>query len=211
MKEALFYKKLKNKIVQCQLCPHFCVLKENELGKCLARKNIEAKLVSLSYGKPVAMHVDPIEKKPLYHFLTGTKSFSIGTAGCTLKCLFCQNVEIAHANPEDFPTNLIKPEEIVKLALKNNCKSISYTYTEPVTEIEYVLDIAKLAKESELKNIIVSNGYINEKPLRVLCKYIDAANIDMKGFTDKFYKQNCFGKLEPILKTLKILKEKKSG
>src|SRR3989344_4256921 len=149
MKEALFYKKIKNKIVQCQLCPHFCVLKENGLGKCLARKNIKGKLISLSYGKPVAMHVDPIEKKPLYHFFPGTKSFSIGTAGCTLKCLFCQNAEIAHANPDQFPTKFIEPKQIVQLAKKNNCKSISYTYTEPTAFYEYVLDIAKLARKQD--------------------------------------------------------------
>lgn len=209
MKEALFYKKLKKNVVQCQLCPNFCVLKENGLGKCLARKNIEGKLISLSYGKPVAMHVDLIEKKPLYHLLPGTKSFSIGTAGCTLKCLFCQNVEIAHANPDQFHTKFIEPKQIVQLAKENNCKSISYTYTEPVTQIEYVLDIAKLARKNKIKNVIVSNGYINEKPLKLLCKYIDATNIDLKGFTDEFYNKNCLGKLKPVLNALKILKKNK--
>jgi len=209
MKEALFYKKLKNKIVQCYLCPNFCVIKENELGKCLARKNIRGKLISLSYERPVAISIDPIEKKPLYHFLPGTKTFSIGTAGCTLKCLFCQNAEIAQKSPEDFPVNIIKPKKIVKMAKENNCKSISYTYTEPTAFYEYVLDTAKLAKKQGIKNIIISNGYINEKPLKELIKYLDAANIDLKGFTEEFYKKNCLGKLKPVLNTLKILKKNK--
>jgi len=209
MKEALFYKKLKNKIVQCFLCPNFCVIKENELGKCLARKNIRGKLISLSYERPVAMSIDLIEKKPLYHFLPGTKTFSIGTAGCTLKCLFCQNAEIAQKSPEDFPVNIIEPKKIVKMAKENNCKSISYTYTEPTAFYEYVLDTAKLAKKQGIKNIIISNGYINEKPLKELIKYLDAANIDLKGFTEEFYKKNCLGKLKPVLNTLKILKKNK--
>lgn len=207
MKEALFYKKLKNNIVKCELCPNFCVLKENQLGKCLARKNVKGRLISLSYGKPVAINSDPIEKKPLYHFLPGTKSFSIATAGCTFKCLFCQNAEIAHKSPDQIPVMYVEPEKIVRLALENKCKSISYTYTEPVTAIEYIIDIAKLARKVGLKNIIVSNGYINEKPLLDLCKYIDAANIDLKGFNESFYKKNCFGSLKPVLKTLKILKD----
>ncbi|MDD5649964.1 MAG: AmmeMemoRadiSam system radical SAM enzyme [Candidatus Nanoarchaeia archaeon] len=207
MKEAKFYKEYKN-YLQCQLCPNYCIIKENETGKCYARKNIKRKLISLSYGKPVAMNIDPIEKKPLYHFLPGTKTYSIGTAGCTFKCLNCQNQDIAHANPEDFSTKFIEPKEIVKLAIKNNCKSISYTYTEPTAFYEYMLDIAKIAKKNKLKNIIVSNGYINEKPLIELCKYIDAANIDLKSFNEKFYKNVCFGSLKPVLNTLKILKNK---
>ena len=210
MKEALFYKKLKNNIVQCVLCPNFCVIKENNKGVCLSRKNISGKLVSLTYGKPVAMHIDPIEKKPLYHFIPGTKSFSIGTAGCTLKCLFCQNAEIAQVDPKDFSTNkFIEPKNIVKEAINKGCQSISYTYNEPVSCIEYVLDIAKLARKNKIRNIIVSNGYINEEPLKKLCKYIDAANIDLKGFTEEFYKNNCLGKLKPVLNALKILKKNK--
>ena len=209
MKEALFYKKLKNKIVQCQLCPNFCVIKENSLGKCLARKNINGRLISLSYGKPVAMHVDPLTKKPLYHFMIGADTFSIGTAGCTLKCANCQNYEIAHKSPEEIPTKFISPKEIVESAIKNNCKSISYTYSEPTAFYEYVLDIAKLARKNKIKNVIVSNGYINEKPLKRLCKYIDAANIDLKGFSEEFYKKNCLGKLKPVLNSLKILKKNK--
>lgn len=206
MKEALFYKKLKKKVVRCFLCPNFCVINENELGKCLARKNINGKLISLSYGKPVAINIDPIEKKPLYHFLPGTKTFSIGTAGCTLKCDFCQNYEIAQTSPEDFSAKVIGPEEIIKKARENNCRSISYTYNEPTAFYEYVLDIAKLARKNKIKNIIVSNGYINEEPLKRLIKYIDAANIDLKGFTEIFYKKNCFGSLKPVLNALKILK-----
>ena len=209
MKEALFYKKLKNKTVQCQLCPHFCALKESEIGKCKARKNIKGKLTSLSYGKPIAINIDPITKKPIHMFLQGTKTFSIGTAGCTLKCLFCQNAEIAHASPEQFKTKFREPKEIVRLAEKYKCPSISYTYNEPVTEYEYMLDIAKLAKKNKIKNILVSNGYINQEPLKELCRYIDAANIDLKAFTDEFYRKTCKASLNPVLETLKTLKKEK--
>lgn len=209
MKEALFYKKLKNKIVQCQLCPHFCALKEDEIGKCKARKNINCKLISLSYGKPVAIHIDPITKKPIYRYMQGTETFSIGTAGCTLKCSFCQNAEIAHASPEQFKTEFREPIEIIRLAKEYNCPSISYTYSEPVTMYEYMLDIAKLAKKHKIKNIMVSNGYINQEPLKELCKYLDAANIDLKAFREEFYKTTCKAKLEPVLETLKTLKKQK--
>lgn len=203
----MYYKKLKNTI-QCQLCPNYCIIKNNNVGICKTRKNINNKLYSLSYGKPIAINIDPIEKKPLYHFLPGTKTFSLGTAGCTFKCLNCQNADIAHASPEDFKVNYLSPEEIIALAIKANCKSISYTYSEPTAFYEYMLDIAKLTKESNIKNILVSNGYINEKPLLELTKYLDAANIDLKGFNENFYKKICFGSLNPVLNTIKILKKK---
>ncbi|MDD5133408.1 MAG: AmmeMemoRadiSam system radical SAM enzyme [Candidatus Nanoarchaeia archaeon] len=209
MKEALFYKKLKNKIVQCQLCPNFCVLKENEPGKCLARKNISGKLISLSYGKPIAMNIDPIEKKPFFHFMPGEKVFSIGTAGCTFKCLNCQNFDISQISPEDISTQFVSPEEIIDKVKKSGCKIIAYTYSEPTTMFEYMLDICKLAKKEKIKNVFVSNGYINEKPLQELCKYIDTANIDLKSINNEFYEKICSGKLEPVLKALKILHKNK--
>src|SRR3989344_3555281 len=142
MKRALYWNKLKNKILQCQLCPHFCVIKENEVGKCRVRKNINGILYSLSYGKPVSINLDPITKKPLYHFLPNTFTFSIGMAGCHFSCSFCQNYSLSQNGPGDFFGQEISPEELVKEALKSGCPSISYTYSEPLISFEYVFEIA---------------------------------------------------------------------
>jgi len=209
MKEAMFYKKLKDKKVQCNLCPHNCTINEDDTGKCNVRKNIKGKLYSLVYNKPCAIQVENIEKKPLYHFLPGSKVLSIGTFGCQLDCWNCQNYNISQANPEKYQINEVSAEEIVKLSEENNCKSIAYTYTEFTVFYEYALDIAKLAKKKGIKNVIVSNGYINEKPLKELCKYIDGANIDLKSLDNNFYKKYCGARLSPVLNSLKILKEKK--
>ena len=205
MKEALYYKKLKNKIVQCQLCPKFCTLEPAKTGDCKARKNINGKLKSLVYPHPISIAIDPIEKKPLFHFLPSSTALSIGTTGCNLHCKFCQNADTSQANIGDYPTKKIKPKEIVRQAIKNNCKVIAYTYNEPTIFYEYVLETAKLAKKAGIKNIIVSNGYINQEPLKELCKYIDAANIDLKSFTEKFYKELTTASLQPVLETIKTL------
>ncbi len=209
MKEALFYKKLKNKIVQCQLCPHFCTLKPGERGKCHVRENQNGKLVSLVYGKPCSLALDPIEKKPFYHFLPGEMALSIATPGCNLKCKHCQNWEISQSLPEKVPLMNFPPKKIIEEAKKKNVKVISYTYTEPTIFYEYMLDTAKLAKKSGIKNTIVSNGFINPLPLKELCKFIDGANIDLKSIKNDFYKKICDGKVNPILETLKILKREK--
>jgi len=208
-REALFYKRVKDNILQCELCPRYCVIKENEVGNCGVRKNINGKLYSLVYGKPVSANIDPIEKKPLYHFLPGSKSFSIGTVGCNFHCLNCQNYEISQAKFEEISHMDLPPKKVVEQTIKFKCKSISYTYTEPTVFYEYMLDSAKLAKKKNIKNVMVSNGFINEKPLLELCKYIDAANIDLKAFDDNFYKKICEARLEPVLNTLKILYNKK--
>ncbi len=208
MKEALYYKKVKDKVVQCILCPRFCVIKKGMRGNCGVRKNTKGKLYSLVYGKPCAVHVDPILKKPLSHFLPDSLSYSIGTAGCNLSCLYCQNYSISQAKPEDIPSLDMPPKAIVEDAIANDCESIAYTYTEPTIFIEYVLDTAKLAREKGLKNVIVSNGFINEEPLKELCKVIDGANIDLKG-NDKFYREMSNAKIEPVLNSLKVLKEEK--
>ena len=208
MKEALFYKKLKNK-VQCNLCPHNCVIKEESTGLCRVRKNIKGKLYSLVYAKPVAIQLDPLTKKPLYHFLPGENALSIGTVGCQMACWSCQNYHISQANPEEYQINEVPPEKIIEMCIKNNCRVIAYTYNDPVVFYEYMLDIAKLAKKNGIKNIIVSNGYINEEPLKELCKYIDAANIDLKSMSNKFYEKYCNGRLAPVLNCLKILKKEK--
>ncbi len=209
MKEASYYKKLKNGNVKCVLCPRECVIKQNSYGFCNARKNIDAKLYSMVYARPCAVHIDPIEKKPLYHFIPGEKALSVGTIGCNLECKHCQNFTMSRAKPENILTEEISPEELVELAIKNKCRIISYTYNEPTVFFEYMLDCAKIAKKQEIKNTIVSNGFINQEPLKELCKYIDGANVDLKSFNNKFYKNICSAWLEPVLESLKTLKQKK--
>jgi len=209
MKEALYYKKLEKYVVQCNLCPRICTIQESATGNCGVRRNIKGILYSLVYGKPCTVNIDPIEKKPLFHFIPGSTTYSIATAGCNFHCLNCQNWTISQAKFEQVAYRIMPPEKVVEDALKNDCESISYTYTEPTIFYEYMLDIAKLAKKQHIKNVLVSNGYINQEPLKLLCKYIDAANIDLKSIKEDFYKDICSGKLKPVLDTLKTLKEKK--
>lgn len=205
--EAMYYKKLPGKKVKCLLDPLECELAEFERGICRVKANIGGELKSLVYGKIASAHVDPIEKKPLFHVLPGSRSFSIATAGCNLGCVFCQNWELSQSNPEDIPHYNLSPEEVVELAIKNKCDTIAYTYSEPVIFYEYMLDTAKLARKKGLKNLMITAGYINPEPLRELCKYIDAANVDLKGFTDEYYRQIVFGDLETVLQALKIMQE----
>lgn len=207
-KEALFYKKLKEKQVQCRLCPKFCIIKKDEYGNCNVRKNIDGKLYSIVYGKPCSIAIDPIEKKPMYHFLPSTKSLSVATVGCNFHCAHCQNWRISQAKAEEVPHLDVSPEQIVSQAKENNLKSISYTYTEPTVFYEYMLDIAKLAKKQRIKNMIVSNGFINKQPLKKLMPSLKGANIDLKGNAE-FYEKICDGKIEPVLETIKALHEKK--
>ena len=191
MKEAFLYKKRKE-FVKCNLCNHRCIIKQGEVGMCGVRKNINGELFSLVYGKAVAMNIDPIEKKPLYHFLPGTKSFSFGTVGCNLSCLFCQNYDISQISKGDEAKIVgrdLLPEELVNMALENECKSISYTYTEPTIFFEYAYDTAKIAKENGLKNVFVSNGYMTEEAFDMIKPYLDGINIDLKSFNDTFYKK----------------------
>jgi pyruvate formate lyase activating enzyme len=205
MKEADFYKKLKADTVQCQLCPHFCTIKDGERGKCHIRENRKGKLYSLVYGKAISTAVDPIEKKPLFHFMPGTKSYSIATVGCNFACQFCQNYEISQATEiygRDMP-----PAKIVEDAIDNGCKSIAYTYTEPTIFYEYAFDTAKLAKKKGLKNIFVTNGFINPEPLKKIRPYLDAANIDLKSFRDGFYKELIGARLQPVLDSIKLYHE----
>ncbi len=206
LKEALYYQPLDNEDVQCLLCPRKCVIANNKRGFCRVRENRLGVLYSLVYSRPCAVHVDPIEKKPLFHVLPGTRSFSIATVGCNLQCKFCQNWQISQAWPEDIPYEDMPPERVVGLAVANNCPSIAYTYTEPTIFYEYMLDTAKLARQAGVMNVMHSAGFINEKPLRQLCRYMDAANIDLKG-SDRFYNQFCLGNREDVLRTLRILKE----
>jgi pyruvate formate lyase activating enzyme len=207
LKEALFYKQLDDKMVQCFLCPRNCIIKNLTRGFCKVRENLNGVLYTLVYAKPVALHVDPIEKKPLFHFLPQTTAFSIATAGCNLRCKFCQNWEISQSLPEALDYVYLQPQDVVTKAKEAGSPTIAYTYSEPAIFYEYMLDTAKAAKAAGLKNVMHSSGYINEEPLRGLCKYLDAANIDLKGFSEEYYADMSTGALAPVLKALKILKE----
>jgi len=207
LKEALFYEKLGNKAVQCQLCPRRCFVGDGARGFCGIRENRGGIFYTLSYGKLVSSNdIDPIEKKPLFHFLPSTRTFSIATAGCNLKCKFCQNWEISQKLPEEVAYDYLEPAELVKRVKASGRPTIAYTYSEPTIFYEYMLETAKLAKEQGIRNIMHSNGYINEEPLRALAKYLDAANIDLKGFTNDFYAKMSQGTLDPVLSSLKVLK-----
>ena len=206
-REALYYEKIDDQTVQCLLCPRMCLLTNGMRGFCRVREAQEGKLYTLVYGTPCSYHIDPIEKKPMYHMLPSTTSFSIATAGCNLRCKFCQNWTISQQPPEETDNIRMAPQEVVQAALKNKCASIAYTYSEPIIFYEYMLETAKLAKENGIKNVMVTAGYINEEPLRTLCKYIDAANVDLKGFDEKYLRKVCGQELAPLLRALKIFKE----
>ncbi len=194
--------------VQCELCPFRCFLPEGSRGICRVRMNTAGKLNTLVYAQPVSVHIDPIEKKPVYHMLPGSRIFSIATVGCNLRCSFCQNWEISQSYPEQANGlgEILTPEEVVDELIRNNCNSIAYTYSEPVVFYEYVLDTAKLAKAKRLKNVLVSAGYINPEPLKKLAPYFDVIKIDLKGFNERFYKNVVGGNLKYVLATLKQLK-----
>jgi pyruvate formate lyase activating enzyme len=208
MKEALFYSKLKNKILRCDLCPNFCVLKEEEIGRCRIRQNKNGTLFALAYARAVSINIDPITKKPLYHFLKDSFTFSIGMPGCNLSCAGCQNWDLTQRDMINFNVEQILPSDLIKEALKSECPSVSYTYSEPFTSYEYVLECCKLAREKGLKNIFVTNGYVNKEPFEQISKYIDAMNIDLKTFNEITYKNYCGGKLKPILDTIKLAYKK---
>ena len=207
MHEALFYTKLENQTVQCDLCPWFCILKTGQTGNCKVRSNENGKLVTHVYNQIAAFGIDPIEKKPLYHFHPGKNILSIGEVGCNLHCSFCQNHHISQCFATEFSGfQEITSSQIVAKALKTSRNiGIAYTYNEPFTFYEFMFETAQLAHENGLKNVVVSNGYINPEPLKKLLPFIDAFNIDLKAFSEVFYKKQTKGKLEPVLETLKII------
>ena len=209
MKEAMFYTKAQEQAVNCHLCNHHCHIKLDKHGICGVRKNQDGTLWSLVYGKVITQHIDPIEKKPLYHFYPGTRSYSIATVGCNFRCTFCQNADISQSPREDRSIygNTVAAESIVEQARKTGCASISYTYTEPTIFMEYALDVARLAHGVGIKNIFVSNGYMTEESLEAIAPYLDAANVDLKAFSDHFYAKQCGAHLEPVLKTLARMRE----
>ena len=191
--------------VQCQICPNRCILNPGDRSICRSKVNLKGKLYSLAYGNPCAVNIDPIEKKPLNHFYPATWIFSIATTGCNFRCLNCQNWEISQRKPEEVRSIELFPEDVVREAGKRKTRSIAYTYSEPITYYEYMYNTAKLAKETGLKNVLVSNGYINKQPLLSLCKYLDGANINLKSFDDRIYRCLNGGTLRPVLNTFKSL------
>jgi len=208
MKEAMFFRRLKGKKVRCDLCAHHCVIEEGKRGICGVRVNEGGSLYSLVFGKAVATHVDPIEKKPLFHFQPGSTSFSVATVGCNFRCAHCQNADISilpisrgHILGQD-----LTPEEIVVAAEENGCRSIAYTYTEPTVFFEYAHDTARLAAEKDIGNIFVTNGYMTEEALRTIQPCLNAANVDLKSFSEDHYRQICGARLQPVLESLQLMK-----
>ena len=205
--EATHYEKGVNLEVTCKRCPHECRIADGKRGFCRVRENRLGKLYTLVFGKLCAVHTDPIEKKPLFHVFPGTTSLSLATVGCNLRCKFCQNWQISQATPEATRFVSITPEKVAYNAKKSDCKTIAYTYTEPSVFFEYMIAIAQAAKKLGVKNVIHSNGFINAKPLKELLPYITAMNVDLKGFTDDYYKSICQGSLKDVLNSLRIIKQ----
>jgi len=207
--KAYLQESLKDRTVRCSLCHHRCIIKDGKRGICNVRENRNGILETLVYDKLIARHIDPIEKKPLFHVFPGSRSYSIATVGCNFKCQFCQNADIAQM-PSDHNGMIMghpcTPEEVVIAAEKGNCKSISYTYTEPTVYFEFALDTAKIAHEKGILNVFVTNGYMTNEALQMISPYLDAANVDLKAFNDEFYKKLCGAKLPNVKETLKYMK-----
>ena len=207
MKEALLYEKLDDRRVRCRLCAHYCVIAEGRRGICQVRENRDGTLYSLVYGRTIASHVDPIEKKPLYHFYPGSRSFSIATPGCNFRCGWCQNWEISQMPREEhlIAGEELAPRAVVDTAQRNGCRSIAYTYTEPTIFFEYSYDTAQAARQAQIANVYVSNGYMSAEMLDLFNPWLDAANIDLKAFRDSTYRRHVGARLQPVLDSLKEL------
>mgnify|MGYP001827483708 CR=1 FL=1 len=193
--------------VRCGLCPHRCILAEGERGLCRVRENRNGRLISFVFGNPCAVHVDPIEKKPFFHFLPGTMAFSLATAGCSLRCQYCQNHTISQRSPEQTQNYDAPPGAIVASSAQQGVPTIAYTYSEPVVFFEYMLETAHLARSSGLRNVVISAGYVNVEPLRELCQAVDGIKIDLKGYNDGFYREVCGGELDPVLAAIRTVHE----
>ena len=205
--ECRYYQRLEDGKVECQLCPHHCHIADGKTGICRSRRNCGGVLISEVYAKPCALAIDPVEKKPLYHFHSGTTCLSIACTGCNFRCLNCQNYDISQVSPEQVDYYKLNPEEVVTLCKKHHCPGIAYTYTEPLTYIEYIIDCARLAHEAGLGNILVTAGYVCKKPLADLLPYLDAANVDLKSFSDDIYLRVSGGHLQPVLDTILAMKD----
>jgi len=207
IKEVMFYKRLDSLRIECEICSRRCQIADLERGYCGNKENRGGKYYTLIYNKVCAAHIDPIEKKPLFHYLPGTTAFSIATAGCNFDCKFCQNWRIAQFRPEQVDHHDLTPRQAIETCQRNNCPTIAYTYSEPTVFYTYMYDIAKMARESGIGSVMISNGFMNEKPLKELCKQLTGVKIDLKSFSEEFYHTYCSAELEPVLETLKRLKE----
>ena len=207
--EGFLYTKLKDDRVMCGICPNRCVLSPGDRSVCRSKVNIGGTLYSLAYGNPCSLNIDPIEKKPLFHFKPRSKAFSLATTGCNFRCLNCQNWEISQAQPEQVRHYDLFPAGVVKEAVRNGAASIAYTYSEAITYFEYMIDIARLARGEGLHNLWITNGYINREPLLELCKVLDAANVNLKSYSDVIYRKLNGGRLQPVLDTFKTLHEQR--
>lgn len=206
-REAMHYEPMGKGLVHCMLCPRNCVIADGLRGHCGVRENQKGKLYTLVFGHPCTYHNDPIEKKPFFHFLPGTNAFSLATAGCNFDCKFCQNWQISQAKPEEVTSCDMPPEKVVELALAEKSPAIAYTYTEPVIFYEYMYETAKMGNRRGVRSVMVTNGFIQRKPMAELCEHLAAVKVDLKAITEKFYREICDGTLAPVLETLKLLKE----
>ena len=207
VKEARFYDKQPFRKIKCKLCPRGCAIDDRERGYCGARENRGGTYYTLVYSRVVTAHVDPIEKKPLFHVLPGTAAFSIATAGCNVNCKMCQNWDISQVRPEQVRSNYAPPERVAMLARQNNCPAVAYTYSEPVVFYEYVADTAEAAHRLGVKSVVVTGGYIQPEPLEKLCRQVDAIKVDLKGYSEKFYKEVVNGELKPVLDGLVTIRK----
>lgn len=210
IKEAMLWRKMDGNRVHCFLCAHQCRINESKFGICGVRQNIKGELKTMAFGDIIAANVDPIEKKPLYHFLPGSQSFSIATIGCNFKCGFCQNWQISQVNFKDGgsrPAREVSPEQVVRLAAQSQCSSISYTYTEPTIFFEYAFETAQAANRDRIKNVFVTNGFMTREALETVRPFLQAANVDLKSFNNEMYKKACRARLHPVLDTIKAMKE----
>lgn len=207
--EARWYKKLPNRKIQCELCPRRCLIDDLERGYCGVRENRGGTYYSLVYGRPCSIHADPVEKKPLFHFLPGRSAFSLATAGCNVFCKFCQNWEISQSRPEQVESVDMSPDQVAAMASRQGCPVIAFTYNEPVVFAEYLHDIARVAGRRGLRSVMISNGYIQKEPMLDLCQVLAAVKIDLKAFSERFYRDLVDGQLQPVLDTLILLREQK--
>jgi pyruvate formate lyase activating enzyme len=206
--EAKYWERLKEEKVKCVLCPKECQVADRERGYCGVRENMKGKYYTLVHSRICSAHIDPVEKKPLYHFLPGVNAFSIATAGCNMECKFCQNWEISQFRPEQIKNSYVTPRGIARFALRNKASVIAYTYSEPVIFYEYMYDCAVEGNKLGLKSVMISNGYIQKKPMNELIDVLSAVKVDLKAFTEKFYKKQCDAEMKPVLETLELLKKR---
>ncbi len=207
MREARYYEKLPHRKIKCVLCPRECEIDDLETGYCGVRENRGGTYQTLVYNRPCSANVDPVEKKPLFHFLPGSLAFSIATAGCNVLCKFCQNWQISQARPDQINSYDLTPRDIANYAQRNECKSIAYTYNEPVVFYEYMYDCAAAGQDKGVRSVMISNGYIQKEPMRELCQVLDGVKIDLKAYTENFYRDMVAGHLQPVLDTLLLLKQ----